>query len=365
MRTIKDLARKLDRNKIWKMADLSCFGVFRWIGLSDFKTKGAATTPRPLVSKPSKMTTRLTLSRTQVTRGEMRKGWSQTELAMHAVLQSKGASGRALVSNYERGRIFPNPFHLKAISAALGVQPEAAARFWDSDSANWDEGLGGRHDAVARQSTGWVESRNQDLRAIARERGELILDGLRSCDFKKQRARRQHRALVCNRLRSRFRLLVAQEFFSHPLVVPGGAVDRGPGVPMFSKIPRVWLNGIAFQRFFERNENFLTRRFTRLTNGFSKKVENHAHSVALFAMYYNFVRVHKTLRVTPAMAANVTKRLWEMSDIVDVLEAYEAKAANWGALNTQGGPTCSVFRPAFKTHPATAITSCFSIRVTT
>src|SRR5258707_13648442 len=63
-----------------------------------------------------------------------------------------------------------------------------------------------------------------------------------------------------------------------------------------------------------------TRRFTRLTNGFSKKVENHAHSVALFAMYYNFVRVHKTLRITPAMAANVTKRLWEMSDIVDVLE---------------------------------------------
>jgi hypothetical protein len=71
-----------------------------------------------------------------------------------------------------------------------------------------------------------------------------------------------------------------------------------------------------------------TRRFTRLTNGFSKKVENHAHSVALFAMYYNFVRVHKTLRVTPAMAANVTKRLWEMSDIVDVLEAWESKAAN-------------------------------------
>ena len=55
-----------------------------------------------------------------------------------------------------------------------------------------------------------------------------------------------------------------------------------------------------------------------------KEVENHAHSVALFAMYYNFVRVHKTLRVTPAMAANVTKRLWEMSDIVDVLEAWEA-----------------------------------------
>jgi hypothetical protein len=67
-----------------------------------------------------------------------------------------------------------------------------------------------------------------------------------------------------------------------------------------------------------------TRRFTRLTNGFSKKVENHAHSVALFALYYNFVRIHKTLRTTPAMAAGVTKRLWEMTDIVDMLEAWEA-----------------------------------------
>ena len=67
-----------------------------------------------------------------------------------------------------------------------------------------------------------------------------------------------------------------------------------------------------------------TRRFTRLTNGFSKKVENHAHSVALFALYYNFVRIHSALRTTPAMAASVTKRLWEMADIVDVLEAWEA-----------------------------------------
>jgi IS1 family transposase len=67
-----------------------------------------------------------------------------------------------------------------------------------------------------------------------------------------------------------------------------------------------------------------TRRFTRLTNGFSKKVENHAHSVALFALYYNFVKLHGTLRTTPAMAAAVTKRLWEIGDIVDVLEAWEA-----------------------------------------
>ncbi len=67
-----------------------------------------------------------------------------------------------------------------------------------------------------------------------------------------------------------------------------------------------------------------TRRFTRLTNAFSKKVENHAHSVALFAMYYNFIRIHKTLRTAPAMAAGVTDRLWEIGDVVDVLEAWEA-----------------------------------------
>jgi IS1 family transposase len=67
-----------------------------------------------------------------------------------------------------------------------------------------------------------------------------------------------------------------------------------------------------------------TRRFTRLTNGFSKKIENHTHSVALFAMYYNFVRIHKTLRMTPAMAAGVTDRLWEVADMVNVLEAWEA-----------------------------------------
>lgn len=65
------------------------------------------------------------------------------------------------------------------------------------------------------------------------------------------------------------------------------------------------------------------RRFTRLTYGFSKKIENHAASVALFMMYYNFARVHKTLRCSPAMAAGVDNRLWEISDIVSMIEAYE------------------------------------------
>jgi IS1 family transposase len=71
------------------------------------------------------------------------------------------------------------------------------------------------------------------------------------------------------------------------------------------------------------NVRMHSRRMTRLTNAFSKKMENHAHAMALHFLYYNFVRIHKTLRTTPAMAAGVTKRLWEMSDIVDVLEAWE------------------------------------------
>ena len=62
------------------------------------------------------------------------------------------------------------------------------------------------------------------------------------------------------------------------------------------------------------------RRFTRLTNAFSKKVEMHAHSVALHFMYYNFVKIHQSLRMTPAQAAGVTDRLWEVADLVELLE---------------------------------------------
>jgi IS1 family transposase len=66
------------------------------------------------------------------------------------------------------------------------------------------------------------------------------------------------------------------------------------------------------------------RRFTRLTNGFSKKVENHAYAAALHMVYYNFVRIHSTLRMTPAMAAGVTNRLWEIGDVVKLVEDAEA-----------------------------------------
>jgi IS1 family transposase len=63
------------------------------------------------------------------------------------------------------------------------------------------------------------------------------------------------------------------------------------------------------------------RRFTRLTNAFSKKVENHCHMVALYALWYNFVHIHKSLRITPAMAAGIGTRLWTMDDMVRLIEA--------------------------------------------
>lgn len=62
------------------------------------------------------------------------------------------------------------------------------------------------------------------------------------------------------------------------------------------------------------------RRFTRLTNGYSKKIENHEHSVAVYAMHYNFCRIHHSLRCTPAMAAGVTDHVWEIEEVIALLD---------------------------------------------
>ena len=67
------------------------------------------------------------------------------------------------------------------------------------------------------------------------------------------------------------------------------------------------------------------RRFTRLTNAFSKKVENHAHAVALHCMYYNFGRIHKTLRVTPAMEAKIADHVWSLEEIAALVPEPVAK----------------------------------------
>ena len=67
------------------------------------------------------------------------------------------------------------------------------------------------------------------------------------------------------------------------------------------------------------------RRFTRLTNGFSKKIENHAAMVAIHAVYYNFARIHKTLRITPAMAAGLSDHVWSLEEVVQMADATMPK----------------------------------------
>jgi hypothetical protein len=68
------------------------------------------------------------------------------------------------------------------------------------------------------------------------------------------------------------------------------------------------------------------RRFTRLTNAFSKKLENHHHAQALYFTFYNFVRIHKTLKMSPAMAAGISDRLWSMEDVVALIDARNVKS---------------------------------------
>jgi hypothetical protein len=80
------------------------------------------------------------------------------------------------------------------------------------------------------------------------------------------------------------------------------------------------------------------RRFTWLTNGHSKKAENHAHMLSLHFMHYNSCRIHKSLRVTPAMAAGLTERLWSVEDIVDLLDAARGNAEEpWPLQPTSSG----------------------------
>jgi len=69
------------------------------------------------------------------------------------------------------------------------------------------------------------------------------------------------------------------------------------------------------------------RRYTRLSKGFSRKIRNHATAVSLNYFAYNFVRMHRTLRMSPAMAAGVTDRPWDVSDIVELLQRAELQAA--------------------------------------
>jgi hypothetical protein len=72
------------------------------------------------------------------------------------------------------------------------------------------------------------------------------------------------------------------------------------------------------------------RRFTRLTNAFSKKIQNHAAMVAIYAVHYNFARIHKTLRITPSMAAGLSDHVWSLEEIVQMADAYMPKPVKRG-----------------------------------
>lgn len=69
------------------------------------------------------------------------------------------------------------------------------------------------------------------------------------------------------------------------------------------------------------------RRFTRLTNGFSKSIENHRLACAIHFLHYNFCRMHQTIRCTPAMAAKLTDHVWELSELMSLLEIDERRLA--------------------------------------
>jgi len=89
--------------------------------------------------------------------------------------------------------------------------------------------------------------------------------------------------------------------------------------------------GAAIRTSFVERQNLTMRmsmrRSTRLTNGFSRKVEKDLHAVALHFLHYNFAPIHKTLRVTPAMAAGLAKHVWSIEEIVGLLDGPNAVAA--------------------------------------
>jgi IS1 family transposase len=115
-----------------------------------------------------------------------------------------------------------------------------------------------------------------------------------------------------------------EKIYSNP---PTGAQARySPGVCCGAKKKRITGSpdrSKVSTSFVERQNltmRMSMRRFTRLTNAFSKKVQNLEHAVAIHFMYYNFARVHKTLRVTPAMEAGVANHVWELEEIVGLLD---------------------------------------------
>ncbi|UDL91698.1 IS1 family transposase [Mesorhizobium sp. PAMC28654] len=108
---------------------------------------------------------------------------------------------------------------------------------------------------------------------------------------------------------------VPQERRYSPAVCTGATKKRIEGSPDLAHVSTSY---VERQNLTMRMH---MRRFTRLTNAFSKKFENHVHMVALYTVWYNFIRIHKTLKTSPAMAAGVSQTLWSMEDICEKMDA--------------------------------------------
>ncbi|TPI26883.1 DDE-type integrase/transposase/recombinase [Mesorhizobium sp. B3-2-1] len=117
---------------------------------------------------------------------------------------------------------------------------------------------------------------------------------------------------------------VPQERRYSPAVCTGAVKTRIEGSP---DLAHVSTSHVERQNLTMRMQ---MRRFTRLTNAFSKKFENHVHMVALYTVWYNFIRIHKTVKTSPAMAAGVSATLWSMDDLCEKMDAVAPKPGKRG-----------------------------------
>ena len=123
---------------------------------------------------------------------------------------------------------------------------------------------------------------------------------------------------------------VPQERRYSPAVCTGAKKTRIEGKP---DMDHVSTSHVERQNLTMRMQ---MRRFTRLTNAFSKKFENHVHMVALYTVWYNFIRVHKTLKMSPAVAASVSKTLWSMEDLCRMMDDVAPKPGPRGPYKKKG-----------------------------
>jgi IS1 family transposase len=170
---------------------------------------------------------------------------------------------------------------------------------------------------VGLRTTEYAESFISGLKSRLKDRAQLTTDGLR---------------LYVSAVRNNFGIEVdyaqLEKYYGAPEKIQPGKlypVSECVGTRKVERIGTPDPKHISTS-FVERQNltmRMQMRRFTRSTNGFSKKIENHIHAISLYFMYYNFCRIHQTLRITPAMAAGVTSRLWGLEDIMTMLEQSE------------------------------------------